>query len=134
MPSDQQADIHIYDYWHILRKRKSIAVAAFALAIMAVLLINRYQSPLYVTGVELLVDKNQPQVMGDTRALFRVWDDTYLRTQFKILRSRALAEKTVDALLKDETIDKNKLLRGLVFAGSPAPLCRKTKRYIIPKS
>lgn len=110
MFSDNKTDVHVYDYWHVLCKRKLIAFISFALVLTVVILINRYQKPLYVSSVELLVDKNQPGVFADIKTIFKVWDETYLRTQFKIMRSSALGEGVVDELLKDENVDIKKLL------------------------
>ena len=94
----EKEERHIRDYWHILWARKNIALLSFIIIILIAMFINISQQPIYESSVELVVERNQPRVPTSNSMELGRLDETYFRTQYKIIQSRFLAEKVADKL------------------------------------
>jgi capsular exopolysaccharide synthesis family protein len=95
-----QDDKHFMDYVRVIYKRRWIALPVF-LILFVIGAINAFrETPIYQASVQLLIQKDAPKV-ASLDQLFEGQDsseDDFIQTQFRILQSRTLARKTLDAL------------------------------------
>lgn len=105
----------------ILVKRKwlivSVTVAALALGIVNTLMIT----PLYTSTVRLQIDRNVTKVIeGGSTTPVEAMDADFLRTQYELLQSRAMAERVAAGLRlgEDSEFFRSRQFSPLAFAGS----------------
>lgn len=96
-----QSERHLMDSVRVLYKRRWIAIPIF-LVITVVGIVNAVrETPVYQAKAQLLVQKDAPKV-ATLDQMFQAQDawseDDFYQTQFRILQSRTLARKTIDAL------------------------------------
>lgn len=94
-----EAEVHLLDYVKVIYKRRWIAVAAFLIVFLAVAVYTFTATPVYEARTQILIEKEASNVVAfkDAYEQNQVADDYYL-TQYKILQSRALARRTLEAL------------------------------------
>jgi succinoglycan biosynthesis transport protein ExoP len=92
-------EVHLLDYVKVLYKRRWTAITAFLLVVGSVAVYTFTATPIYEAKVEILIEKESSNVVTFKEAIEQnqVADD-YYQTQYKILHSRALARRTIDAL------------------------------------
>jgi capsular exopolysaccharide synthesis family protein len=92
-------DIHLLDYVKVLYKRRRTAVTAFLIVFVSVTTYTFTATPIYESTVQILIEKESTNIVSFKEAIEqnRITDD-YYQTQYRILRSRALARRTIDAL------------------------------------
>jgi capsular exopolysaccharide synthesis family protein len=98
--SDVAADeVHLSDYVKVVYKRRWTAFTAFLLVILSVSLYTFTATPIFEARVQILIEKEQANVVSFKEAFEQnqIADD-YYQTQYKILHSRLLARRTIDAL------------------------------------
>ena len=110
-------------YWRVLRKRRwSILTIAFVL-FTVVLLGTLKQKPIYEAQALLEIEKERPNIISlqDMFELDTV-SDSYLETQYKILRSDNLARRLIHQLRLDqlEEFNPGASRKGEMNARSPA--------------
>jgi capsular exopolysaccharide synthesis family protein len=118
---EEEAGIPFRHYWITIRKHLWTILLVFCLVISlsALYLIN--QSPIYRAQVTLEIRTEAPQVLGgevepviDPAAGARYWStDEYYETQYRIIRSRAVAEEVVDLLGLESNLEFLGLSEGL---------------------
>ena len=94
-------DKHLWDYVRVVYKRRWIAIPAF-LAVFATMTFNSLrETPVYRSGVQLLIEKDAPTV-ATLDQMFQSqegwFNDEFYQTQHRILQSRSLAKRTIDAM------------------------------------
>jgi capsular exopolysaccharide synthesis family protein len=100
-------------YWGILKKRRwtilSIILCIFTLALIGTL----KQKPIYRASALLEIEKENPNV-STLKELFQLEDvsDSYLETQYKLLRSESLARRVVSELHLDQNSEFNAPIRS----------------------
>lgn len=100
-------------YWGILKKRcwtiLSIILCIFTLALIGTL----KQKPIYRASALLEIEKENPNV-STLKELFQLEDvsDSYLETQYKLLRSESLARRVVNELHLDQNGEFNTRIRS----------------------
>src|ERR1700730_1178078 len=100
-------------YWGILKKRcwtiLSIILCFFTLALLGTL----KQKPIYRASALLEIEKENPNV-STLKELFQLEDvsDSYLETQYKLLRSESLARRVVNELHLDQNGEFNTPIRS----------------------
>jgi polysaccharide biosynthesis transport protein len=92
-------DIHLLDHVRVLYKRRWIALTAFFVVLISVSVYTFTATPIYEARVQILIEKENSNVVTFKEAIEQnqVADD-YYQTQYKILQSRALARRTINAL------------------------------------
>src|SRR5262245_58847208 len=92
-------EVHLSDYIRILYKRCWPALTLFAIVVLGVSVYTFTATPIYEAKVQILIEKEASNVVAFKEAIEQnqVTDD-YYQTQYKILQSRALARRTLDAL------------------------------------
>src|SRR3990172_6116129 len=94
----------------VLRHRWLILICAFAL-LLCVTLYSFTRTPLYTAEATLLIERRVPQVLKvqDARADSLDYRDLeFYKTQYEILKSRALAERVI----RDEALESHPLFTG----------------------
>jgi polysaccharide biosynthesis transport protein len=96
--------LHLRDYWHVLLRRRWLALTVFLLIVGAGVARVRMVRPVYQATAQVLIDRQAPSILGfegDVR-LTDAREDFY-QTQYRLLQSRLLARKVVErlGLLKD---------------------------------
>ena len=101
---DQSVDF--VTYWRVLRKRVASIFAITFVLFVVVLIGTLRQTPLYEATV-LLEIRNEDSNAITLQQLFELdsVSDTYLETQYEILRSTSLAQRVIDDLRLD-TLDE----------------------------
>lgn len=92
-------EVHLSDYLRVLYKRRRPALTVFLLVFLATCVYTFTATPTYSAKVQILIEKEASNVVAFKEAVEQnqVTDD-YYQTQYKILQSRALARRTLDAL------------------------------------
>ncbi len=99
----QEEEIHLRDYLQVVLRRKWIIIAFFVVSVTIVAIKSFKATPIYKTSVQILVDKENPNVISfeEVMSMDGV-DSTFIQTQLKIIGSRALARRVIKSLnLKD---------------------------------
>ena len=91
--------VHLLDYVKVLHKRRVAALTAFLLVFVSTAVYTFTAKPIYESKVQILIEKENANVVSFKEVFEQnqVADD-YYQTQYKILQSRALARRTLDAL------------------------------------
>ena len=107
-PFDQpEAERHLRDYVHVLFRRKWTFFTFFLVVVTTVLLRTFLTTPLYRATVTLKIDDDRPAVMLFDRTSSYYAppsSEDYLQTMYKILQSRNLARRVINALSQDKQI------------------------------
>lgn len=103
------------DYVRVLYKRRWIAIPVFVI-VMAFGVLNALREvPLYQGRTQLMIEKDTPNV-ATLDQMFQSQDgwynDEFYQTQYRILQSRSLAKRTIDAM---------QLWNAPRFGNGPAP-------------
>jgi len=106
---EQEEEMHFWDYLHVLLRRKWTAITFFLVVVVTVTLGTFLMTPVYRGSITIKIDKENPNVLQfkDVYEVERVEDD-YYQTQYKILKSRALAKRVIRSM----NLDQNPELAG----------------------
>src|SRR3954447_6969913 len=92
---------HLLDYVRTVYKRRWIAIPLFLLVFVFGSLNAARQTPIYRARTQLMIEKDTPSV-ATLDQMFQAQDgwynDEFYQTQYRILQSRSLAKKTIDAM------------------------------------
>src|ERR687884_900446 len=93
------SEVHLLDYVKVLYKRRWTAATAFLVVFVGVAVYTFTATPIYEARTQILIEKENANVVTFKEAFEQnqIADD-YYQTQYKILQSRALARRTLDAL------------------------------------
>ncbi len=96
---DMQEAAHLLDYWHMLRKRRWTVLSIFFLVLTLVLIGTLKQKPVYRAKALLEIEKENPHLLS-VQELFELdtVSDSYLETQYRVLRSDTLAQRVIQPL------------------------------------
>jgi capsular exopolysaccharide synthesis family protein len=92
-------EAHLADYFRVLYKRRWTALTAFAIVILGASVYTFTAIRIFEARAQVLIEKENANVVTFKEAFEQnqITDD-YYQTQYKILSSRALARRTLDAL------------------------------------
>ena len=110
----------LLSYWRIVRKRRWTILTVFLVVVIIGAAWTLRQKPIYRAKTMIEIEKETPDIVT-VQGLYdseRV-SDSYLETQYKVLKSEALAERVIDQL----GLDQNK-----EFSGGPAPWWSRGKK------
>lgn len=107
---DEQLDLR--PYWNTLLKRKWVVLAVFVASVAAISLYTLRQPKVYAAAASLVIDNTTPQVLGENvREVVDVGSGSYwytkdfYETQYRIIKSRMVAQRVVDDLHLDQDRD-----------------------------
>lgn len=96
-----EREIHLLDYWRVIRKRKWIVLGVLV-SVVTVVTINMYRSPwIYEATGRIVINEQTPLRLAnekDASPYVMANDAQYLETQLNVLRSRSLAKRVIDKL------------------------------------
>lgn len=106
-------DVHLLDFVKTFYKRRWSALTVFLVVFLSGVAVTFSTVPIYQAKTQVLIEKENANVVNfkDPYEQNQQADD-YYQTQYKLLQSRALARRTLDALA---------LWNHPQFGGSPAP-------------
>jgi succinoglycan biosynthesis transport protein ExoP len=90
---------HLLDYARVIVKRRHVALTAFAVVALAALVYAFTATPIYEGKVQLLIEADNPNVVNFAEVIDEAQSrQDYYQTQYRLLQSRSVARKTIDAL------------------------------------
>jgi len=97
-------EIHLLDYWHVLKRRKYLCIAT-ALAVLALTaVITVLTPPIYQAAAKIEINRPQQRILifPDSGG-FSQYQQNYLATQIEVIKSLPVVEKAVATLYPDST-------------------------------
>lgn len=100
LPNPGVREVSIYDYLKVIQKRLTVIVALLIIIPLAVAIIDFTTKPVYRATVSILIGKTPPKVtkIEEVYQTSPRDEQQYYATQYKILASRALAERAFEEL------------------------------------
>ena len=91
---------HLLDYWAIIKKRRWVVLSCLVIVFATVAIGTLKEKPVYEGKVLIEIDPEPPNVVNfkEVVSVSPVDVSAYLETQYKILKSRSLAERVVQDL------------------------------------
>lgn len=91
-------EIHLTDYLRVLHKRRWSALTAFILVFGSVTAYTFSVTPIYSARTQILIENENPNVVKFEEVLEQnKTTNDYYQTQYRILQSRLLARRTIEA-------------------------------------
>jgi polysaccharide biosynthesis transport protein len=90
-------DVHLLDYVRILHKRRWTAGTAFLLVFGSVTIYTFTSTPVFEGRTLIQIENQEQKVVQFQQALDETRANDYYQTQYRILQSRLLARRTLDA-------------------------------------
>ncbi len=102
-PGQNEKEIHLRDYWKVIRKRRWTILAFFLIVVVTTAIITFTTKPVYRATTTIKINKENPQIV-DFKEIFAVNTTAmdYYQTEYKILESRSLAKRVIDTLKLSE--------------------------------
>ena len=102
---DEEFDIDVKTFWHVLVKRRWTIAATIALIFLITLIVSLLLTPVYRATSTVQIDREMVQVTADSASQMQdLWmDPDYINTQYQVLQSRELAGRVlIDIGYQDE--------------------------------
>lgn len=99
--AENEGDLGLYlkEYWRIAVKRRWVILSVLVTVLSLGMLRTLMMTPLYSATVRLQIDQNVAKVVeGGVAPTESAYDYDFLKTQFEILQSRAIAERVASNL------------------------------------
>ncbi|MBU3935910.1 MAG: polysaccharide biosynthesis tyrosine autokinase [Proteobacteria bacterium] len=105
MQEDQQREtidqeIHLRDYYHVIKKRKQVVGLFAAITFCLVFLVTFAVTPLYEADTQVLIEKNKETDLTVAGGMLN-YDPEFLQTQFEIIKSNNVVYRVIDQLKLD---------------------------------
>ncbi len=101
-PTPGEPEIDLLAYWRVIRKRRWTILLSLVFVVAATLIWTLRQPKIYRAAATLDIEVSAPQVLGskieDVDAPNPWYSKDYYETQYKIITSRAVAQRVVDKL------------------------------------
>src|SRR5688572_32614132 len=88
-------------YLAVLHKRRAIVVTCLVVSLLFAVIYNYTTRPLYQASTQILIDRATPKVLPTKDLVDPGVQD--FQTEYELLRSRTLAEKTIEKLDRKST-------------------------------
>lgn len=94
-----ESELSVVHYLQILYRRRYIAATAFFTVVIAIALYTFTAVRIYEATVQILIERDAPNVVSFQEVLEQSEiSDDYYETQYRLLQSRGLARRTIEAL------------------------------------
>ncbi len=90
-------EVHLLDYLRVLHKRRWTAITAFLLVVGSVAVYTFTATPIYSARTQILIENENPNVVKFEEVYEQNRTLDYYQTQYRLLQSRVLARRTLDA-------------------------------------
>jgi capsular exopolysaccharide synthesis family protein len=96
--SSEPGEIHLLDYVRTIYRHRWLALSIFAVTLVSVIVYTFSTTPIYEGRVQVQIEPENPNIVSfkEVVELDKATNE-YYQTQYSILRSRALAKRTIDA-------------------------------------
>jgi succinoglycan biosynthesis transport protein ExoP len=96
MDLNTSQEVHLSHYWNVIYKRWKIALAILFVVMAGTFLASYFSKPLYRSSVEIQIERENPnQLTVEDFFGVAVDDQEFMQTQYVLLHSRGLAERTI---------------------------------------
>ena len=99
-----EEEIHLRDYWQVIKNRKNVVLTFFIITVVTVALYSFLATPVYEASTQILVEENQPP-LSTGKIVFPTYDPEFFETQAQIIKSKNVALKVVELLNLDQTYE-----------------------------
>ncbi len=94
-----QHESHLWDYVHVLLRRRRAALAVLSVVFVLVTLRTLLTRPIYEGTAQILIERSDPNVLNFKQvAQEDSARDDYYQTQYKLLQSRSLARRVIEQI------------------------------------
>jgi polysaccharide biosynthesis transport protein len=98
----QEPEVHLRDYLRVLQKRRWTVIAFFVILVTTVAVGTFTARPVYRSGVQILIERENPNVVSIQEVLaIDATATDYYQTQYEILKSETLARRVIRRLQLD---------------------------------
>ncbi len=101
-PRELVSERHLADYFQVLRKHRWLITGIFLVSVITVSVWTFRQIPIYQAAATILIDPEAPKILNiqevTPMGASAPWDPNYYPTQHEIIKSRAVLDKTIQAL------------------------------------
>ncbi len=118
-------------FWRVVRKRLWKIIFCLAVVFVTVLIGTLKQTPVYEATALMEIDKENPQILSFKEVLnLDSNSDEYLETQYRVLKSRSLADRVVRqlGLFRYPEWNRKRLFLGLYRTDPPAAALEAVSR------
>lgn len=128
-PSPQGRSLQ--EYLGILLKRRWAALAVFITLVATAILYSFIATPIYKATTQLLIERETPRILEGREVIpgYSGYEEFY-QTQYKLLESRALAQKVVDKLHLENHPAYRQIFESLPPDAEPAQRQQAKERLI----
>ena len=96
MDLNSAQEVHLSHYWNVIYKRWKIALAILLVVMIGTFLASYFSTPLYRSTVMIQIERENPnQLTVEDLFGIQVSDQEFMQTQFYLLKSRGLADRTI---------------------------------------
>ncbi|MBA3014584.1 MAG: polysaccharide biosynthesis tyrosine autokinase [Proteobacteria bacterium] len=100
MENIEENEIHLRDYFRVIRKRRKLIILFAVITIVSVVLGTMAVTPLYQADVNVLIERNYDTSL-DAKWWGQTYDPEFMETQFTIIKSRNVIDRVVRTLKLD---------------------------------
>ena len=101
-----EEELHFWDYWRIVSRRRWTIIGFFVATFIAVTIWTFTTRPVYSGVVTLRIDKEEPRIVKfDDVVRIDPQQQDFYQTQYRLLQSRALANRVIGLLQLDQHPD-----------------------------
>jgi uncharacterized protein involved in exopolysaccharide biosynthesis len=93
---------HFWDYWRVLVRHRWTIISVFLVTVMAAMVHTFTTRPVYIAAATLRLESEEPRVVKFEEVVRPAPEPEYYQTQYKLLESRALANRVIGLLELDQ--------------------------------
>src|SRR4029450_6787443 len=101
-PRELGSSRNLVDYLRVLRKHRWLITGIFLVTVITVGVWTFRQIPIYQAAATILIDPEAPKILNiqevSPMGASAPWDPAFYPTQYEIIKSRAVLNKTIEAL------------------------------------
>ena len=105
---DAEEGVDLRAHWYVLKKRRWIVLSVLSMILTIALVGTLKEKPIYRAQTMIEIEKQNPEILS-VQELFQLENvsDTYLETQYRILKSESLAKRVVGSLHLEQVKELN---------------------------
>ncbi len=98
-PPQEEREVNLRDYWKVIRKRQWTIIAFFLIVVVTTAVGTFTIRPIYRGTTTIQINKENPHIVDFKEILaVNTLDRDYYQTQYKLLESRKLTRRVIEAL------------------------------------
>ena len=119
---DGEDGVDLRAHWYVLKKRRWIILSVLSLIFTIALVGTLRETPIYRAQTMIEIEKQNPEIPS-VQELFQLENvsDTYLETQYRILKSESLAKRVVESLHLEQVKELNPTANGRPAGANAIP-------------